>query len=84
MSEDVKASDEAQADPTPAGETAQSEGAGHATATIEYHFNREDVAQLQADDSTAGKAIGKMLSLMFLYTAIMMGIVGYITYRSLF
>ena len=47
-------------------------------------FEREELAQFDADDVTAGKAIGVMLSLFFLYTMVAMSIVGYWTFCSIF
>ncbi len=49
-------------------------------STPEAPFDRKDLAQFEADDATAGKAIGKMLSGFFLYTVLAMGIVAAVTY----
>lgn len=38
--------------------------------------------QFDADDVTAGRAIGKMLSLLFLYTVIVMSLVSWWTFRT--
>ncbi|MEX2286134.1 MAG: hypothetical protein WD648_03530 [Planctomycetaceae bacterium] len=52
------------------------------TMPIKELFDRHELAQFDADDVTAGRAIGKMLSLFFLYTVIAMGIVAWWTYSS--
>ena len=44
-------------------------------------FPPEEIRQFEADDAEAGSAIGKMLSLFFLYTVIVMAISAYVTYR---
>jgi hypothetical protein len=49
---------------------------------IKELFNRQEVAQFDADDVTAGRAIGKMLAIFFLYTVIAMSIVAWWTHRS--
>jgi len=46
-------------------------------------FSAVEVEQFSADDVTAGGAIGKMLSALFLYTVIAMGISGWWTYSSI-
>ena len=63
---------------------AHHEAGGHATApaSLESLFNREEIAQFDADDVQAGRAIGKMLSLFFLYTVIAMSFVAWWTYSS--
>ena len=55
-----------------------------ATDPPEKLFEREELAQFDADDVVAGKAIGVMLSLFFLYTMIAMSIVGYWTFSEIF
>jgi len=42
-------------------------------------FEEDELEQFDADDVTAGSAICKMLSLFFLYTVIVMAIVGFWT-----
>ena len=46
-------------------------------------FSAVEVEQFSADDVTAGSAIGKMLSALFLYTILAMGIAGWWTYTSI-
>ena len=46
-------------------------------------FSPVEVEQFAADDVTAGGAIGKMLSALFLYTIIAMGITSWWTYSSI-
>lgn len=46
-------------------------------------FSPVEVEQFSADDVTAGGAIGKMLSALFLYTIFAMGIAGWWTYSSI-
>ena len=55
-----------------------------ATEHPENPFEQEELAQFDADDVNAGKAIGVMLSLFFLYTMIAMSIVGYWTFSTIF
>ena len=43
-------------------------------------FAREELHQFENDDFEAGSNIGKMLSLFFLYTVLVMGISAYVTY----
>ncbi|MEQ9411749.1 MAG: hypothetical protein RIK87_28800 [Fuerstiella sp.] len=45
-------------------------------------FTAVEVEQFDADDVVAGSAIGKMLSLMFLYTVLAMTFVVWWTYSS--
>lgn len=47
-------------------------------------FEREEVAQFDADDVQAGRAIGKMLSLFFIYTLVAMSIVALWTFTTIF
>ncbi len=51
-----------------------------ATAVLENPFDRDEIAQFEADDVAAGAAIGKMLSLLFIYTVIVMAYVGWATW----
>ena len=46
-------------------------------------FSPLEIEQFAADDVTAGGAIGKMLSALFLYTVLAMGIAGWWTYSSI-
>ena len=62
----------------------EAEGQATATTPSENMFEPEELAQFDADDVVAGKAIGVMLSLFFLYTMIAMSIVGLWTFRSIF
>ncbi len=43
---------------------------GHGPIVVEQHFDAQDLEQMDADDVQAGRAIGKMLALFFLYTVI--------------
>ena len=54
-----------------------------ATELPENPFEQEELAQFDADDVNAGKAIGVMLSLFFLYTMFAMSLVGLWTYISM-
>jgi len=45
-------------------------------------FTAVEVEQFEADDVVAGSAIGKMLSILFLYTVLAMTFVGWWTYTS--
>ena len=49
------------------------------TATAEL-FDKAELRQFEADDVEAGRAIGKMLSILFIYTVIAMSIVSLWTY----
>ena len=62
-------------------EDAQEQAA--ATEVPENLFEREELAQFDADDVNAGKAIGVMLSLFFLYTMFAMSIAGLWTYFAM-
>ena len=54
------------------------------TAELEADlFSPVEIEQFGADDVTAGAAIGKMLSALFLYTVFAMGIAGWWTYSSI-
>lgn len=46
----------------------------------EQLFSNEEVKQFGLDDAEAGRAIGKMLSALFLYTVIAMSISAIVTY----
>jgi hypothetical protein len=45
----------------------------------ENPFNRDDIAQFDADDVAAGKSIGVMLSWFFLYTVVVMSLAAWWT-----
>lgn len=63
-----------------------SDTASHAAAAPEHTaelFSQTEIEQFGADDVTAGGAIGKMLSALFLYTVFAMGIAGWWTYSSI-
>ena len=51
------------------------------TPASEPLFSNEEVKQFDQDDAEAGRAIGKMLSALFLYTVIAMTVAAYFTYR---
>jgi hypothetical protein len=59
---------------------------GHETTapaeSTEPMFEDYELAQFDEDDTTAGRAICKMLSLFFLYTVFAMALVGYWTFRT--
>lgn len=46
-------------------------------------FSAVEIEQFGADDVEAGGAIGKMLSALFLYTVIAMGIAGWWTWSAI-
>lgn len=46
-------------------------------------FSAVELEQFEADDVVAGSAIGKMLSVLFLYTVLAMSFVAWWTYQSL-
>ena len=52
-----------------------SEAAESASAPTEL-FDQAELRQFEADDIEAGRAIGKMLSILFIYTVIAMSIVA--------
>lgn len=52
-------------------------------ATEDALFSAKEIEQFDADDVVAGSAIGKMLSILFLYTVIAMSLVGGWTYMSI-
>lgn len=45
-------------------------------------FTPVEIEQFEADDVVAGSAIGKMLSILFLYTVLVMSFVAYWTYAQ--
>ena len=53
-----------------------------ATQEDEPLFTSTEVQQFEADDVVAGSAIGKMLSLLFLYTVLAMSFVAWWTFSS--
>ena len=53
-----------------------------AVAVPEVPFTEQQIDQFDADDGDAGRAIGKMLALFFLYTVIVMSGVAYWTFRT--
>lgn len=53
-----------------------------ATTSDEPLFTPVELEQFEADDVVAGSAIGKMLSILFLYTVLVMSFVGYWTYAQ--
>lgn len=61
----------------------EDESASETEAPAEPPFTKQEVAQFEADDAEAGRAIGKMLSLFFLYTAIVMSIAAWWTFASI-
>jgi hypothetical protein len=63
-----------------------SDHAAHNSApasTEEPLFSAVEVEQFSADDVTAGSAIGKMLSALFLYTVVAMSIASWWTWKSI-
>ena len=56
---------------------------GPPTGTSELHFSPEDLESFDDDDTEAGKNIGKMLSLFFLYTIVVMSLAAYWTFASI-
>jgi hypothetical protein len=72
--------------PVPPGSAAMSDHSSHhpAPASAEQPlFSAVEVEQFSADDVTAGSAIGKMLSALFLYTVIAMSIASWWTWSSI-
>ena len=59
--------------------THAAEGSHLSTASGE-HFHPDELRQFDADDTEAGTAIGRMLSMFFFYTVIVMGLSTYVTY----
>lgn len=63
-----------------------SDHASHDAAPVSQDaplFSAVEVEQFSADDVTAGSAIGKMLSALFLYTIVAMAIAGWWTHSSI-
>ncbi|MBX3443766.1 MAG: hypothetical protein KF774_15260 [Planctomyces sp.] len=60
-------------------QTTHSEHAAASTAD-EPLFPRNEVTQFENDDREAGVAIGQMLSLLFIYTLLVMGLSTVATY----
>lgn len=54
---------------------------GHAEAAVllDVPFDEEEIQEFDAADGDAGRAIGKMLASFFLYTVIVMSLVGWWT-----
>ena len=69
----------------PSAEAGQGDAHAHGTAAavLENPFDRDEIAQFKADDVAAGAAIGKMLSLLFIYTVIVMALVGWLTWTKI-
>lgn len=57
-----------------------SETAHHPAPSDTPLFSAVEIEQFDADDVAAGSAIGKMLSLLFLYTVLAMGLVSWWTF----
>lgn len=53
-----------------------------ATTSDKPLFTAVEIEQFEADDVVAGSAIGKMLSILFLYTVLAMTFVGWWTLDS--
>ncbi len=51
-----------------------------AALAVEAPFTEEQIEQFDADDTVAGRSIGKMLAMFFLYTVIVMLIVAWWTF----
>lgn len=49
---------------------------------VEQLFTNSELREFEADDAVAGRAIGKMLSILFIYTVIAMSIVVFWTFNS--
>ena len=80
MSEPVQVVEHAAESHAPA--TAEGHPPATAVAIPELPFTERQIDQFDADDGDAGRAIGKMLALFFLYTVIAMSIVAYWTFRT--
>ncbi len=50
--------------------TVEHAGDAHGPVVVAQHFDAQDLEQMDADDVQAGRAIGKMLALFFVYTVI--------------
>jgi hypothetical protein len=55
-----------------------------AVAEAEHPFTPGELTQFDDDDSTAGRAICRMLTLFFFYTVMVMGLSGLWTYFAVF
>jgi len=66
---------------TPATHEAEEHGTG--TAVAEPQFSQQDLKQFDSDDTTAGRALCKMLSLFFLYTLFAMSLVAWLTFGDM-
>ncbi|MCA9061470.1 MAG: hypothetical protein KDA96_00345 [Planctomycetaceae bacterium] len=55
----------------------------HSAPTLPELFTPTEIEQFGADDVTAGRAIGKMLSLLFLYTVVVMAVASWWTFSSI-
>ncbi|MEW4489346.1 hypothetical protein AB1L42_14790 [Thalassoglobus sp. JC818] len=53
-------------------EQVTSEQVTHTSEDVESPFGPEEIRQFDADDAEAGRAIGKMLTLFFFYTVVVM------------
>jgi hypothetical protein len=65
--------------------TSAAEGTATAVAPVEESeplFTDEEIKQFDADDTQVGGAIGKMLSVFFLYTVVAMSIVAWWTFNN--
>ncbi len=51
--------------------------------TDQLPFDQKQIAEFDADDVTAGRAIGKMLAFFFLYTVIVMAIAALWTFNAI-
>ncbi len=78
MSEEPANSEASSAD-----NSAPSTGTAVADPPAETLFADDEIAQFEEDDVEAGRAIGKMLSLLFIYTVIAMSIVAVWTYSAI-
>ena len=56
---------------------------GATTAVAEPIFEREELARFDADDTQAGRAIGRMLALFFFYTVVIMSFISWWTFRAI-
>ncbi len=67
-----------------AGHSEAGQGGAAVAATVAPKFDADELKQFAADDSLAGSVIGKMLSLLFIYTLIAMSLVSWWTWDSVF
>jgi len=66
--------------------TTETPGLTSDTASLERPdelFSQSDIKEFDHEDVIAGKAIGKMLSLIFLYTLVAMSIASYWTWKTI-